>query len=208
MNVKGGYVVREDDNNEIGHYLASLRRITIFFAMIIAVPVILWTITAFIRYQVELPKVSTFLNPLAAASTNAPEGSSFVEQPPDAPPSPPSVAQTTDTSSAPAAISNSPTPTVAKGALDLPPPFATNDVATEGATGAMRPAAATEAASEVLSTSAPLSGQIPLPRPRPVHTADRMPPPAPRPRSRPAVGDFGAQQKTTTDSPPVPPQQR
>jgi hypothetical protein len=200
MNVKGGYVVREDDNNEIGHYLASLRRITILFAMIIAVPVILWTITAFIRYQVELPKVSTFLNPLAAAPTNAPEpeqtekaapeGSSFVEQPPDA------------------AISNSPTPTVAKGAHDLPSPLATNDVATEGATGAMRPAAATEAASEVLSTSVPLPGPIPLPRPRPVHTADRMPSPAPRPGPRPAAGDFGAQQKTTTDSPSVPPQQR
>ena len=133
--------MREDDDDEIGHYLGLLRRIIILVAVIIAVPVILWTITAFIRYQVVLPKVSIFPNPLATASTNAqnrptiaeptqqqsmplqptdpqeakqtdraaPEGSSFVEHQPDAPPSAPSASQAADTSSALAAISNSAT---------------------------------------------------------------------------------------------------
>ena len=59
--------MREKDD-EIGHYLGLLRRIIILFAVIIAVPVILWTITAFI---VGLPKVSNFHSPLATASINA-----------------------------------------------------------------------------------------------------------------------------------------
>jgi hypothetical protein len=243
MNLKGGCVVREDDD-EIGHYLGVLRRILILVAVIIAVLVILWTITAFIRYEGGLPKVSTFPNPLATASTNAPnratiaeptqqqstplqpadpeeakhtdraapEGSSFAEHPPD-PPSAPSASQTADTSSASAAIPNSATPTVAKGAHDLLPPFVANDVATSGTTSAMQPAAATEAETDVVSASAPLSGPIPLPRPRPheagaLRTADRVPSPVPTPRPRPAVGDPGAQQETTTNSPSVPPQQR
>jgi hypothetical protein len=245
MNGIGGCVVREDDDDEIGHYLGLLRRIIILVAVIIAVPVILWTITAFIRYQVVLPKVSIFPNPLATASTNArngptiaeptqqqsmplqptdpqeakqtdraaPEGSSFVEHQPDAPPSAPSASQAADTSSALAAISNSATPTVAKGAHDLPPPFAPNDVATPGMTGATQPAAATEAETDLLSASAPLSGSIPLPRPRPhdagtLRAVDRVPSPVPTPRPRPAVGDSGAQQGTTTDSSSAPPQQR
>jgi hypothetical protein len=71
--------VREDDD-EIGHYLGLLRRIIILFAVIIAVPVILWTITAFIRYPlVGFPKVSTFHNPLATASINTPERATIAE---------------------------------------------------------------------------------------------------------------------------------
>ena len=227
-----------EDNDEMGHYVEVLRRILVLCAVIIAVPVILWTITAFVRCQVTLPKVFSLPNPLATASTNAPqratiaeptqqqamplqptdpqeakqteraapEGSSFVEHPPDAPPSAPP--QTADTSSA-TAISISATPT---GAHDLLPPFAANDVATAGTTGAIQPAAAPEAETDLLSASAPLSGPVPLPRPRShdagrLRTADRVPSPAPT-RPRPAVGDAGAQQGTTTAGPSIPPQQR
>jgi hypothetical protein len=227
-----------DDVDQIGHCLRLLSRVITLIAVILAVPVILWTITAFVRYQVTLPKALSLPNAFATASTNAPqratiaeptqqqsmplhptdpqgakqtegavpEGSSFVEHPPDAPPSAPT--QTADTSSA-TAISNSATPT---GAHDLLPPFAANDVATAGTTGAIQPAVATEAETDVLSASAPLSGPIPLPRPRPhdagrLRTADRVPSPAPT-RPRPAVGNSGAQQGTTTDSPSIPPQQR
>jgi hypothetical protein len=313
MNVKGGCVVHEDDDG-IWHYVRLLRRITILFALTTAVPVILWTITAFIRYQAALPKVSTFHNALATASINAPERGTISEptqqqsmpqlpkladpqraneteraalraspdalpsapitaqtadtssalaaisnsatpmvakgahervtiseptqqqsmpqQPkladpqganeteraalqasPDALPSAPSTAQTADTSSALAAISNSATPMVAEGAHGLPPPFAANEGATAETAGAIQPAVATEAASDVPFDSAPLSGPIPLPRPKPhnagtVRTADTLRSLVPMPRPRPARGGSGAQQETTTNSPYVPPQHR
>ena len=238
--------MRENDD-EIGHYLGLLRRIIILFAVIIAVPVILSTITAFIRYQVGLPKLWTFHNPLAAASINAPEratiaeptqqqstprqakladpqeakategaapeGSLLVQHLPDAPPVAPSAVQIADTPEALATISNSATPMVAKGDRGLLPPSAANDGATAGTTGAMQPTAATEAGADVLSATAPLSGTIPLPRPRPhdagtVRTADTMLSRVPRPRPRPAAGGSDAQQITTTNNPSVPPQQR
>ena len=221
-----------ENGDEIRHYLGLLRRIIILFAVIIAVPVISWTITAFIRYQVGLPKVSTFHNPLATASSNAPErainaeptqqqstprqakladpqeakategaapeGSLLVQHLPDAPPSAPSAAQIADTPEALATISNSATPMVAKGDRGLLPPSAANDGATAGTTGAMQPTAATEAGADVLSATAPLSGTIPLPRPRPhdagaVRTADTMLSRVPTPRPRPAAGGSGAQ---------------
>ena len=239
--------MREDDD-EIRHYLGLLRRIIILFAVIIAVPVISWTITAFIRYPpVGFPKVSTFHNPLATASINtperatiaeptqqrstprqakladpqeakttegaAPEGSLLVEHPPDAPPSTPSTAQIADTPEALATISNSAAPMVPKGDRGLLPPSAANDGATAGTTGAMQPTAATEAGADVLSATAPLSGTIPLPRPRPhdagtVRAADTMLSRVPRPRPRPAARGSDAQQITTTNNPSVPPQQR
>lgn len=55
--------MREDDG-EIGHYVRLWSRIVILCAVIIAVPVILWTITTFVRNQ---PKLS---NLLATASIN------------------------------------------------------------------------------------------------------------------------------------------
>jgi hypothetical protein len=225
--------------------LGLLRRIIIRFAGIIAVPVILWTITAFI---VGLPKVSTFHihNPLATVSINAseratnaeptqqqstlwqaeladpqeakategaaPEGSLLVQHLPDAPPSPPSAAQIADTPEALATISNSATRMVAKGDRGLLPPSAANDGAAAGATGG-QPTAATEAGADVLSATAPLSGTIPLPRPRPhdastVRTADTMLSRVPMPRPRHAAGGYGAQEETTTNNPSVPPRQR
>ncbi len=131
--------MREDDD-EIGHFVRLWSRIVILCAVIIAVPVILWTITAFVRNQ---PKLSTFHYLLATASINtpgrttvggptqqqstprqgidpqevgammertAPKGPLLVDHPPDAPQSAPSAAQIADTTSALAAISNSATP--------------------------------------------------------------------------------------------------
>jgi hypothetical protein len=58
--------VREDDD-EIGHYMRVWSRTLVLSALIIGVPVILSTITAFVRNQ---PKVSAFHNLLATASIN------------------------------------------------------------------------------------------------------------------------------------------
>ncbi len=48
-------VMREDDD-EFRHYVPLLRRIIILVAVITAVPVVLWTITAFVRTYVGPPK--------------------------------------------------------------------------------------------------------------------------------------------------------
>ena len=47
--------MREDDD-EFRHYVPILRRIIILVAVITAVPVVLWTITAFVRTYVGPPK--------------------------------------------------------------------------------------------------------------------------------------------------------
>ena len=54
-----------EDYDEIGHYVRSLSRILLLIAVIIAVPLILSTITAFVRNQ---SNVSTFHDLLATAS--------------------------------------------------------------------------------------------------------------------------------------------
>ena len=186
-----------EDYDEIGHYVRSLSRILLLIAVIIAVPLILSTITAFVRNQ---SNVSTFHDLLATASVNAlgrttiaeptkeqstPRQAKWadpqeaktteraasalpVDHPPDAPPSAPSVAQIADTSSPLAATSNSGTPTVATDGLS--PSLAANDGAASERTDAvapMKPVATTKAEADGLSASAPLSEPIRLPRPRP-----------------------------------------
>ena len=154
-----------EDYDEIGHYVRSLSRILLLIAVIIAVPLILSTITAFVRNQ---SNVSTFHDLLAIASVNAlgrttptkvqltprqaksadpqeaktteraePAGPLLVDYPPDAPPSAPSRAQIADTSSPIAATSNSGTPIVAKGTDGLSPPSAATDGAASDRTDAV-----------------------------------------------------------------------
>jgi hypothetical protein len=62
------------DDNEIGHYVPLLSRIIILVAVITAIPVVLWTITAFVRSYVGPPKIPTFHQLAATASINAPAG--------------------------------------------------------------------------------------------------------------------------------------
>jgi hypothetical protein len=58
-----------EDKNEIGQYVSLLNRIIILCAIIIAVPVIVWTMATFVRNQ---PKVSAFHTLLTAVSIKAP----------------------------------------------------------------------------------------------------------------------------------------
>ena len=60
--------MRED--NELVHYVPILRRIIVLVAVIIAVPVVLWTITLFVRAYVAPAKVPTFHQLAATASFN------------------------------------------------------------------------------------------------------------------------------------------
>lgn len=61
-----------DDDEEFGHYVPLLRRIIILVAVITAVPVVLWTITAFVRAYVAPAKIPTFHQLAATASINTP----------------------------------------------------------------------------------------------------------------------------------------
>jgi hypothetical protein len=65
--------MREDDD-EFRHYVPLLRRIIILVAVITAVPVVLWTITAFVRTYVGPARIPTFHQLASTASINAPGG--------------------------------------------------------------------------------------------------------------------------------------
>jgi len=69
--------MREDD--DFRHYVPLLRRIIILVAVIIAVPVILWTITVFVRTYVGPPHMPTFHQLASTASINAPSARSGSE---------------------------------------------------------------------------------------------------------------------------------
>jgi len=56
-----------DDDDHIRHYMPALRRIIIVMAVLTAIPVVLWTITAFVRTYVGPPKLPTF-RPMSAVT--------------------------------------------------------------------------------------------------------------------------------------------
>ena len=59
-----------DDDSNIQHYAPVLRRIIILVAVITAVPVMLWTITAFMHTYIAQPTIPA-PRPLAAATATA-----------------------------------------------------------------------------------------------------------------------------------------
>ena len=59
--------MREYDDDNISHYAPVLRRIIILVAVITAVPVMLWTITAFMHTYIAQPTIPS-PQPLAAAT--------------------------------------------------------------------------------------------------------------------------------------------
>ena len=180
--------MREDDG-EIGLNVRLWSWIVILCAVIVAVPVILSTITTFVRNQPNLstllatasintPGHTTIAEPTQRRSTprqvkladlqevGAPERVALeeplvVDHPPDTSPSAPSVAQAADTSSA--------TPMAAEGTHVMQPPSTANDGAAAGRADAAAPvqSPATEREANALSGSAPLPRLVRLPRPRP-----------------------------------------
>jgi hypothetical protein len=208
-----------DDVDEFRHFVRLFSRIIILFAVVVAIPVILLTITAFIRSP---PKVTNFQNLLATAigqpkqqqpsvdlqETKATERvaleeSSLTDNSPES-----------ETSSALVAV---PTPAALR-VTDGDPGMPASDGSGPSRTETLAPkvlAAATEAESEAgaPSASAPLPGSIRLPKPRShdagtVRTADRTLLRVPMPRPRPTEGGSGMQQETATDNSTVPLRQR
>jgi hypothetical protein len=212
--------MREDD--DLRHYVPLLRRIIILVAVIIAVPVILWTITAFVRTYVGPPHMPTFHQLASTASINAPSpraGSEATGQANDG--SGPIVeasATATDAHDgaaakgsmlgdreADASAQGAPRPGDPAGVFP-PSPLGGSDGngATGGLTSAQSGAGAGEG-SQSLSASQPLSGPIPLPRRRPreaeTRTADNAPSNVPMPRRRPDGAATSTPAETTGSNP-------
>jgi len=211
--------MREDDG--LGHYVPILRRIIVLVAVIIAVPVMLWTITVFVHTYVGPPRLPTFHQLFSTASINGPSSRSGAE----------SAAATEDTrpgsrpiveanASSDPADSTLPTgsmagdrmadqdPGTARASVFPPSPLAGPDGnAAGGALASTQPAPSAHETGESLSASQPISGPIPLPRRRPreaeMRTAEMTSASVPMPRRRPegAAANSGTSTEATGGNP-------
>jgi len=215
--------MREDDR--LGHLVPLLRRMIVLVAVIIAVPVILWTITGFVRTYVGPPHVPTFRQLAATATINAA---------PSVGAGPQAVArlpQDTGGSSAPVvearatisdardgvgfksdqtAEANPQSTALASDPAGVFPPSPLGAPGGNGATGALAAAQPTpngDEGSDSLSAATPLSGPIPLPRRRPrdieTRTADNASENVPIPRRRPENAGAGAPADGSSGSSPL-----
>lgn len=208
--------MREDDG--LGHYVPILRRIIVLVAVIIAVPIVLWTITVFVRTYVGPPHLPTFHQLVSTASINGPSaraGSEVAAQ--DATPrSGPIVEANASTDPADSTLptgstagdQDSSAPGGSRASVFPPSPLAASDGnPAGGALAAAQPATSADA-SESLSASQPLSGPVPLPRRRPreaeMRTAEMTPTNVPMPRRRPdGAGANASTSAETTGGNPV-----
>jgi hypothetical protein len=203
-----------DDDSNIQHYAPVLRRIIILVAVITAVPVMLWTITAFMHTYIAQPTISA-PRPLAAAADTA-----TANPPAPSQPAPAAIdAKATDdgrgagNNAAPnvqvastAALSPAPSaapaaqPALAAVTVQAAPapsvfpnsPFIPQQQPTPAATDSTNDA-------DVLPPPDPITGPVPLPRHRPsvLALADTA---IPLPRARP--GTAPEPQSPTPDTPP------
>jgi hypothetical protein len=215
-----------DDDSSIQHYAPVLRRIIILVAVITAVPVMLWTITAFMHTYIAQPTISA-PRPLAAAASAAPASPAADTANPPAPSRP--AQPVTDTkvtddargdrmrdsggnTGAPnvqvAALQ--PTPSAASAASPAPaavtvqaaPASAPSVFPDPPSVAPQQPAApdsANDTSADALPPPDPITGPIPLPRHRPnvIALADTD---IPLPRARPS--DAPEPPSQTPDAPP------
>jgi hypothetical protein len=112
--------MREYDDDNIRLYAPVLQRVIILAAVIIAVPVMMWTITTFIRSYVARPKAPTFQHlALTEASSPPPQAAQSPAQP--APPLA-DAGTSADIGRPPLADSQTGTLAPLTGASPLPPP--------------------------------------------------------------------------------------
>jgi hypothetical protein len=214
-----------DDDSNIQHYAPVLRRIIILVAVITAVPVMLWTITAFMHTYIAQPTIPA-PRPLAAATAapTTPAADTATANP--SAPSQPAPAVTDagatddgrgDRMRDSAGNNGAPNIQVASTAAISPtPPAAPSAPAAVTVQAAPPPApsvfpnppfvtqpqpsdAANNAATDDLPPPDPITGPVPLPRHRPsvLALADTE---IPLPRARP--GDAPEPPSVTPDAPP------
>jgi hypothetical protein len=199
--------MREYDEN-IQHYAPVLRRIIILVAVITAVPVVLWTITAFMRTYIAQPTISA-PRPLVTATDSAVPASAETAPAASAAsaPSAPAVvearATTTDARStdvdakgdrtrdsaatAPGADITSATPAATPAAAAAPSVFPDPTPALTAQLPQAPPAAASDATDDALPPPDPITGRVPLPRHRPNILALADTDVVPLPRARPGT---------------------
>ena len=211
--------MREDD--DFRQYVPLLRRIIVLVAVIIAVPVILWTITVFVRTYVGPPRMPTFhqLASTASINTPSPAGAEAAAQSQgasaDSGPIVEARATATDARDGAApkgsmlgdrsADGDAPRPGDPAGVFPPSPLAAPADSGASGELTSAQPVAGADEGNESLSASQPLSGPIPLPRRRPreaeMLTAENAISNVPMPRRRPEGAGQGATSETTGSNP-------
>jgi hypothetical protein len=202
-----------DDDSNIQHYAPVLRRIIILVAVITAVPVMLWTITAFMHTYIAQPTIPA-PRPLAAATDTATPASPAADTATANPPAPsqPGRSITDANAGAPNAqvAALQPTPSAAPAAA--PAPAAVTVQAAPASAPSVFPdpppaaqpqstPAAQDSANDTdaLPPPDPITGPVPLPRHRPsvLALADTA---IPLPRARP--GDAPEPSSPAPDAPP------
>jgi len=157
-----------EDSDHFRHYVPLLRRIVIVVAVLAAIPVILWTITVFMRSYVGPPTLPTFRQLAASATVPLPRNASASLDSATQPLPPPEQSRLSDASSAAVPVGN--TPTDAPDAAAAPKGPLLGDRAPIGAantpTGALRTAAtsiipADPKATEMPAAAAPADGAAP-----------------------------------------------
>ena len=78
--------MREDDDTEIRYFMPLVRRLVILAAVIVAVPVVMWTITGFVRTYVGPVRAPIIQTMMAAPAATAPDQTATI--PADNPPAP------------------------------------------------------------------------------------------------------------------------
>jgi hypothetical protein len=199
--------MRNDEDN-IRQYLPVLRRIIILVAVLTAIPVVMWTVTAFVRSHVGPPRAPA-LQPMAILPSSAPADTTVAaasDQPPTqsantaqaAQPQASAYADVKDGGAIPAAADATPTgatPTFKTASVGTPSNAAPDD-ATPAATGSADDAASP--ADSAAPNQAPDNGTQLAARPQDsvwptpsAAAADGLPPgdpisgPVPLPRKRP-----------------------
>jgi hypothetical protein len=217
-----------DDDSNIQHYAPVLRRIIILVAVITAVPVMLWTITAFMHTYIAQPTISA-PRPLASATAAAAPTSPAVDAANPPAPSQPAqsvtdagatddgrgdrrrdgggnnaapnvqVASTAAISPAPsAAPAASPVPAAAT-VQAAPAPSVFPDPPTFAPPQPAAQDLGNDAAADVLPPPDPITGPVPLPRHRP-NVIALADTAIPLPRARPGVAPEPP--SVTPDAPP------
>jgi len=157
-----------EDSDHFRHYVPLLRRIVIVVAVLAAIPVILWTITVFMRSYVGPPTLPTFRQLAASATVPLPRNASASLDSATQPLPPSEQSRLSAASSA--AVPAGATPTDAPDAAAAPKGPLLGDRAPIGAantpTGALRTAAtsiipADPKATEMPAAAAPADGAAP-----------------------------------------------
>ena len=116
-----------DDEDNIRQYLPVLRRIIILVAVLTAIPVVMWTITTFVRNHIGPPRAPT-LQPMALAPANPPTNTMAAADQSPAP------SADTPQAAAPNASANAGTNVAAASAADTGGAAAPADATPTGAT--------------------------------------------------------------------------